>query len=54
MKMTYLIKWLLAIAITGLLFGLHLLFPGFPQELIPILELVVILIVLKIFQAYEK
>ncbi|KXT83269.1 hypothetical protein ACVRXQ_06370 [Streptococcus panodentis] len=54
MKINDLFKWLLASAIIALLFGLHLLFPAFPQELIPLLSLAAIIIVLKIFQAYEK
>ena len=54
MKMIYLIKWLLAISVAVLLFGFQLLFPMFPKELIPILSLATILIILKIFQAYEK
>lgn len=54
MKMIYLIKWLLAIGVVALLFGFQLIFPMFPKELIPILSLATILIILKIFQAYEK
>lgn len=54
MKMIYLIKWLLAIGVVALLFSFQLLFPMFPKELIPIIGLAAILIILKIFQAYEK
>lgn len=54
MKMTYIIKWMLAIMITGLLLWIHVAFPAFPEEILPLIGLAVVLVILKFFQRMEE
>ena len=54
MKWTYLSKWLLAILVAVGLFYLHLQSNFIPKEILPFVGVVLIVAMLKMFQAYEK
>ena len=54
MKWTYLCKWILAIlGVVGLSY-LHLQANFIPKEILPFVGMFLIVVMLKIFQAYEK
>ena len=54
MKWTYLSKWLLAILVVVGLSYLHLKANFTPKEILPFVGMFLIVVILKIFQAYEK
>ena len=54
MKRTYLYKWILAILVAVGLFYLHLQSNFIPKEILPVVGMILIVLILKIFQAYEK
>ena len=54
MKWTDLCKWLLAILVVVGLFYLHLQANFIPKEILPFVGMFLIVVMLKIFQAYEK
>ena len=54
MKWTYLSKWLLAILVVVGLSYLHLQANFIPKEILPFVGIILIVVILKIFQAYEK
>ena len=54
MKWTYLYKWILAILVVVGLFSLHLQADFIPKEILPFVGMFLIVVILKIFQAYEK
>ena len=54
MKWTYLYKWLLAILVVVGLSYLHLQANFIPKEILPFVGVILIVVMLKIFQAYEK
>ena len=54
MKWTYLCKWLLAILVVVGLFYLHLQANFIPKEILPFVGMFLIVVMLKIFQAYEN
>ena len=54
MKWTYLCKWILAILVVVGLSYLHLQANFIPKEILPIVGIILIVLILKIFQAYEK
>ena len=54
MKWTYLCKWLLAILVVVGLFYLHFKADFIPKEILPFVGIILIVVILKIFQAYEK
>ena len=54
MKWTYLCKWLLAILVVVGLSYLHLQANSIPKEILPFVGVILIVGILKIFQAYEK
>ena len=54
MKWTYLYKWLLAILVVVGLFYLHLQANFKPKEILPFVGIILIVVILKIFHAYEK
>lgn len=54
MKWTYLCKWLLAILVVVGLSYLHLQADFIPKEILPFVGFILIVVILKISQAYEK
>ena len=54
MKWTYLCKWLLAILVVVGLSYLHFQANFIPKEILPFVGVILIVVILKIFQAYEK
>ena len=54
MKWTYLSKWLLAILVVVGLSYLHLQANFIPKGIFPFVGMFLIVVILKIFQAYEK
>ncbi|WP_142323159.1 hypothetical protein [Streptococcus cristatus] len=54
MKWTYLCKWILAILVVVGLSYLHLKGDFIPKEILPVVGLILIVVILKTFQAYEK
>ena len=54
MKWTYLSKWLFAILVVVGLSYLHLQVDFIPKEILPVVGMILIVLILKIFQAYEK
>ena len=54
MKWTYLCKWILAILVVVDLSYLHLQADFIPKEILPFVGVILIVGILKIFQAYEK
>lgn len=54
MKWTYLSKWLLAILVVVGLFYLQLQANFIPKEILPFVGIILIVVMLKTFQAYEK
>ena len=54
MKWTYLYKWLLAILVVITLSYLHFTANFIPKEILPFVGMFLIVVILKIFQAYEK
>ena len=54
MKWTYLCKWLLAILVVVGLSYLHLQADFIPKEILPFVGFILIVMILKISQAYEK
>ena len=51
---TYLCKWILAFLVVVGLFYLHLQANFIPKEILPFVGVILIVVILKIFQAYEK
>ena len=54
MKWTYLCRWLLAILVVVGLSYLHLQANFIPKEILPFVAVILIVVMLKISQAYEK
>ena len=54
MKWTYLCKWILAILVVVGLSYLHLQANLIPKEILSVVGMFLIVVMLKIFQAYEK
>ena len=54
MKWTYLCKWILAILVVVGLSYLHFKANFIPKEILPVVGMILIVLILKIFQAYEK
>lgn len=54
MKWTYLSKWLLVILVVVGLSYLHLQANFIPKEILPVMGMFLIVVILKIFQAYEN
>lgn len=54
MKWTYLYKWILAILVVVGLSYLHFKANFIPKEILPFVGMFLIVVMLKIFQAYEK
>ena len=54
MKWTYLSKWLLAILVVVGLSYLHLQANFISKEILPFVGIILVVVILKIFQAYEK
>ena len=54
MKWTYLSKWLFAILVVVGLSYLHLQANFIPKEILPFVGIILIVVILKTFQAYEK
>ena len=54
MKWTYLCKWILAILVVVGLSYLHFKTNFIPKEILPFVGMFLIVVMLKIFQAYEK
>ena len=54
MKWTYLCKWILAILVVVGLSYLHLQADFIPKEILPFVGFILIVVMLKISQAYEK
>ena len=54
MKWTYLCKWLLAILVVVGLSYLNLQANFIPKEILPFVGVVLIVVILKMFQSYEK
>ena len=54
MKWTYLSKWLLAILVVVGLSYLHFQANFIPKEILPFVGIILVVVILKIFQAYEK
>ena len=54
MKWTYLCKWVLAILVVVGLSYLHLQADFIPKETLPFVGFILIVVMLKISQAYEK
>ena len=54
MKWTYLCKWILAILVVVGLFYLHLQANFISKEILLFVGIILIVVILKIFQAYEK
>ena len=54
MKWTYLCKWLVAILVVVGLAYLHLQANFIPKEILPFVGVILIVVILKISQPYEK
>ena len=54
MKWTYLCKWILAILVVVGLAYLDLQANFIPKKILPFVGVILIVVILKIFQAYEK
>ena len=54
MKWTYMLKWGLGFLVVLVLIFLHLQFDFIPKEILPVVGMILIVLILKIFQAYEK
>ena len=54
MKWTYMLKWGLGFLVVLVLIFLHLQFDLIPKEILPFVGIILIVLILKIFQAYEK
>ena len=54
MKRTYLCKWILAVLVVVGLSYLHLQANFIPKEILPFVGVILIVVILKMFQAYEK
>ena len=54
MKWTYLSKWLLAILVVVGLSYLHFQVNFISKEILPFVGIILVVVILKIFQAYEK
>ena len=54
MKWTYLSKWLFAILVVVGLSYLHLQANFIPKEILPFVGVILIVVILKMFQSYEK
>ena len=54
MKWIYLCKWILAILVVVGLSYLHFQANFIPKEILPFVGVILIVVMLKIFQAYEK
>ena len=54
MKWTYLCKWILAILVVITLSYLHFTANFITKEILPFVGMFLIVVILKIFQAYEK
>ena len=54
MKWTYLCKWILAILVVVGLAYLHLQANIIPKEILPFVGIILIVVILKISQAYKK
>ena len=54
MKWTYLCKWILAILVVVGLSYLHFQVNFIPKGILPFVGIILIVVILKIFQAYEK
>ena len=54
MKWTYLCKWILAILVVVGLSYLHLQANFIPKEILSVVGVILIVVILKISQAYEK
>ncbi len=54
MKRTYMLKWGLGFLVVLVLIFLHLQFDFIPKEILPFVGIILIVLILKIFQAYEK
>ena len=54
MKWTYMLKWGLGFLVVLVLIFLHLQFDFIPKEILPVVVMILIVLILKIFQAYEK
>lgn len=54
MKWTYMLKWGLGFLVVLVLIFLHLQFDFIPKEILPVVGIFLIVVILKIFQAYEK
>ncbi len=53
MKWTYMLKWGLGFLVVLVLIFLHLQFDFIPKEILPVVGMILIVLILKIFQAYE-
>ena len=54
MKWTYMLKWGLGFLVVLVLIFLHLQFDFIHKEILPVVGMILIVLILKIFQAYEK
>ena len=54
MKWTYMLKWGLGFLVVLVLIFLHLQFDFIPKEILPFVGMFLIVVMLKILQAYEK
>ena len=54
MKWTYMLKWGLGFLVVLVLIFLHLQFDFILKEILPFVGIILIVLILKIFQAYEK
>ena len=54
MKWTYMLKWGLGFLVVLVLIFLHLQFDFIPKEILTFVGMFLIVVMLKIFQAYEK
>ena len=54
MKWTYMLKWGLGFLVVLVLIFLHLQFDFIPKEILHVVGMILIVLILKIFQAYEK
>jgi len=54
MKWTYILKWGLGFLVVLVLIFLQLQANFIPKEILPVVGMILIVLILKIFQAYEK
>ena len=54
MKWTYMLKWGLGFLVVLVLIFLHLQFDFIPKEILLFVGVILIVVILKIFQVYEK